>query len=340
MNMQADRPGSIPAPRADGHQQRPVIVGIDGSAGSRAALVHALAEAARRGAGLDVVSAHPTTLPWTSGSPIDVPNVYDVLRQTEASARSFVDDVRSDPAVAAIPGAGAVRVRIIAMAGAAAEALVDRSADAELLVVGSRGRSAVRSALLGSVALHCVTHAACPVVVVHALPTETPASAPVVVGVDGSPESLTALRAAVEEASRLHTDVAVVAAYMPAYYWMDMYSIATPSAAEIRDRVLERTEEMVAQVFAQRASGPGGSHPSVIVDPVEGAAEDLLVERARGAAVLVVGSRGRGAMRGLLLGSIALHCAMHASCPVLVVHPRAVRAPADVAPRSSAVAHG
>jgi nucleotide-binding universal stress UspA family protein len=340
MDMQSDRPSGIPAPRGDGPQQRHLIVGVDGSPGSRVALLHALAEAARRGTGLDVVSAHPTTLPWTGGSPIDVPNAYEVLREAQARTRSFVEDIRSDPAIEAIPGASAVPVRIIPVAGAAAEALVDRSADAELLVVGSRGRSAVRSALLGSVALHCVTHAACPVVVVHPRPAGTPAGAPVVVGVDGSAESLAALRAAVAEAARLHTDVVVAAAYLPGYYWMDMYSIATPSAAEIRGRVLERTDEMVAQVLAERGSAPDGRQPAVVVEPVEGAAEDVLVERARDAALLVVGSRGRGTMRGLLLGSIALHCAMHASCPVLVVHPRRVRAPADVAPRPSAVAHG
>ena len=340
MDVQPDRPRSIPAPRDDSAQQRRVLVGVDGSPGSRLALVQALAEAARRGAGLDVVSAHPTTLPWTGGSPIDVPDEHHVLRDAQSRMRSFVDDVRSDPAVEAIPGTGAVRPRIIAVAGAAAEALVDRSGDAEILVVGSRGRGAVRSALLGSVALHCVTHAACPVLVVHDLPTAAPAGAPVVVGVDGSPESLAALRAAVEEAARRHTGVEVLAAYMPSYYWMDMYSVALPSAAQIRGQVLERSEEMVAQVLAERATGPDGGTPTVTVNPVEGAAQDVLVERARGAAMLVVGGRGRGTMRGLLLGSIALHCAMHASCPVLVVHPHAVRAPAGVTRRAPALADG
>jgi nucleotide-binding universal stress UspA family protein len=60
---------------------------------------------------------------------------------------------------------------------------------------------------------------------------------------------------------------------------------------------------------------------------VEGAARDVLVEEGRRAALLVVGSRGRGVLRGLLLGSVALHCAMHATCPVMVVHPPAGLAP-------------
>jgi nucleotide-binding universal stress UspA family protein len=59
------------------------------------------------------------------------------------------------------------------------------------------------------------------------------------------------------------------------------------------------------------------------VQPVVGAASGVLVERSRTASLVAVGSRGRGSVRGLLLGSVALHVAMHAACPVLVVRPAA-----------------
>jgi nucleotide-binding universal stress UspA family protein len=63
----------------------------------------------------------------------------------------------------------------------------------------------------------------------------------------------------------------------------------------------------------------------VHVEVVEGPAHDVLVSRAHGAALLVVGSTGHGELGSLLLGSVALHCAMHAPCPVMVVHPRPER---------------
>jgi nucleotide-binding universal stress UspA family protein len=70
----------------------------------------------------------------------------------------------------------------------------------------------------------------------------------------------------------------------------------------------------------------------VRVHVVEGAPQDVLVARAEGAGLLVVGSRGHGPIRGLLLGSVALHVAMHAGCPVLVVRLPAVPATAVAQP--------
>jgi nucleotide-binding universal stress UspA family protein len=64
----------------------------------------------------------------------------------------------------------------------------------------------------------------------------------------------------------------------------------------------------------------------------------VLLQRARSADLLVVGSRGRGAFRGLLLGSVALHCAMHAPCPVLVVHPQVSRSDAAASRAEPAMA--
>ena len=73
-----------------------------------------------------------------------------------------------------------------------------------------------------------------------------------------------------------------------------------------------------AETMAAAARMPGG--PVVRTEAVEGAAGEVLVRAGEGADLLVVGSRGRGAVRGILLGSVALHCVLHAPCPVLVVH--------------------
>ena len=142
------------------------------------------------------------------------------------------------------------------------------------------------------------------------------------VGTDGSVGARAALAAAVAEGSRTGAEVVAVAGYVLATTWTDLSSVVPPTAEEIRADLQQRVERTVDEVLAERPAGAGPA-PKVRVEVLEGAAADVLVHAARDADLLVVGSRGRGAFRGLLLGSVALHCAMHASCPVLVVHPRA-----------------
>jgi nucleotide-binding universal stress UspA family protein len=341
MDVRTEQP-THPAGSAeeDPRRRRPrLVVGVDGSSGSRAALVHALTTAARRGADLEVVTTHPVMLSWTGGAPVDVPHVDVIRDDAESRTREFVADVRRDPVVAVVPGVGEVPVSLVVSVGPAAQELVDRSRDADLLVVGSRGRGAVRSALLGSVALHCVTHAPCPVVVVHPAAVGRPQQSRIVVGVDGSDRSRAALVAAVDEAGRRGADVVAVAAYERADYWTDLYTVALPSVEEVRADVLRGAERMVEDVL-RTAERPGVPVPHVRIEVMRGAAADLLVEVAEDADLLVVGSRGRGALRGLLLGSIALHCVMHATCPVMVVHPHSRRATREPVPAEPALAVG
>jgi nucleotide-binding universal stress UspA family protein len=297
-----------------------VVVGVDGSTGSRAALVAALTAAARRGAELEIVAAYAVTAYWMDLDVYD-PTFADSLRaETEGIVSRLVDDVRRDPAVTAVPGAATLPARTVLSAGPAAPVLLERARDADLLVVGSRGRGGVRSALLGSVALHCVTHAPCPVVVAH--PETAPAAVPprVVVGIDGSERSRAALVEGLAEAARRGGEVEAVAAYQLTDHWTALYSVPAPSAEEVRATIEEKARSFVQEVLA---AGGDRERPVVHVRTVEGPAHDVLVGAARGAALLVVGSTGRGELRSLLLGSVALHCAVHAPCPVLVVHPGA-----------------
>lgn len=311
-----------------GERGRPrVVVGIDGSQGGRAALRTALLAAAARRARLEVVSTYPVALPWTADAPTDVVDLTAVRADTNARARAFIDEVRAEMLVEDVPGLVSLEVRVVVEGGAAAPILVKRAAGADLLVVGSRGRSAVRSVLLGSVALHCVTHAPCPVVVAHGDPGGVGARGRhVAVGLDGSDAALGALREAVAEARRRRTDLDVVVAYTVADVWTDPYAFVGPSVGELRARVQDEAERLVATVTAEVA-GAGEPLPGLHVHLVEGAAQEVLVENTVDAAMLVVGSRGRGAFRGLLLGSVALYCAMHARCPVTVVHPEDRPAP-------------
>ena len=329
-----DTGGAAPARR------RPrLVVGVDGSPGSRAALAHALTTAARRGGDVEVVSAYPVLLSWAGGAPVDAGAVDPVRDDTEARMRDFVADVRRDPAVAVVPGVGEVPVSFVVSVGPAAQELVDRSRAADLLVVGSRGRGVVRSALLGSVALHCATHASCPVVVVRPAAVGRPQQSRIVVGIDGSDRSRAALVAAVDEAGRRGADVVAVAAFEQVDHWIGLPTAGIPSAEETRAEVLRGAEQLVREAL-RTSREPGVPVPHVRIEVMRGAAADLLVEVADEADLLVVGSRGRGALRGLLLGSVALHCAMRATCPVMVVRPQSHGAAGEPVGATSALVSG
>ena len=137
-----------------------VLVGVDGSPESGAALEYAVAEANRRGAALRVVatyfpenSVHGRTQPVTaSEGAIEV----DLEKET----RRMVED--------ALAGDGSQPpVEIVVAAGPAAGVLIDGSGEVDVLVLGHRGRGGFASMLLGSVSLQCVLHARCPVIVVR-----------------------------------------------------------------------------------------------------------------------------------------------------------------------------
>ncbi|GAA4547429.1 universal stress protein [Pseudonocardia xishanensis] len=142
-----------------------IVVGVDGSPESRAALNHALETAARQDAALRVVMAVQTpdySPEFDCGPP---PTPAETTETVERGLRSAVAEARTvvGPLAAAVP------VDVEAVFGAPAKALVRAAADADELVVGHRGRGAVAGAVLGSVGRYCVAHAPCTVTVVRAL---------------------------------------------------------------------------------------------------------------------------------------------------------------------------
>ncbi|MBW0113870.1 universal stress protein [Pseudonocardia abyssalis] len=144
-----------------------VVVGVDGSPGSRAALEHALQDAARRGSRLRVVAAARLPEYWaTAYGMIAPPPVSEVVEQVRVAAQELTTGV-----TAAHPDLAArVPITVEARAGSAAEVLIDASEGVDLLVVGHRGHGALSSAMLGSVGLQCVLHATCPVTVIPPVP--------------------------------------------------------------------------------------------------------------------------------------------------------------------------
>jgi nucleotide-binding universal stress UspA family protein len=140
-------------------QQAPerVLVGVDGSATSVRALQWAMRYAERTGAKLDAV--HAWQIPTTYGTPVEVLPGENFAATAQRVLNETVDRE--------LGGRDDLEVGRIAEMGYPPKLLVEQSKSADLLVVGSRGRGGFKGTLLGSVSLHCVTHAACPVVVVR-----------------------------------------------------------------------------------------------------------------------------------------------------------------------------
>lgn len=146
-------------------QSRLVVVGVDGSAESKAAVAFALRNAAARGEAVRAVTAVPEPEMWATGyGVVTLPPIDELLPEARKTAQDMVDAVVTELGETA----AGVSVTVDAVAGTPAQVLLDAAADATELVVGHRGRGGIRSALLGSVGLSCVLHAPCPVTVVRA----------------------------------------------------------------------------------------------------------------------------------------------------------------------------
>lgn len=136
----------------------------------------------------------------------------------------------------------------------------------------------------------------------------------VLVGVDGSAAAKEAVAfAAGEAALRGATLVAVMSVELPDYAWIDPYGIDRHSEADH----LATAEQRLRQVLAEA----GGQDVPVEVVVTVTPAPAALIGRSADADLLVVGSRGRGGFRGLVLGSVSMQCVLHAHCPVTVVRP-------------------
>jgi nucleotide-binding universal stress UspA family protein len=145
-----------------------IVVGVDGSEQSHEALRWAVAEARFRAA--SVVAVHvwafvpPTPIGDPGMMPMPAGDYPGQLEAERAAAQAELDAALGAAFPDGVPGEVETRLA----EGDAAEALVDEAEAADLLVVGSRGRSGIASVLLGSVSRHVVSHAPCPVVVVKA----------------------------------------------------------------------------------------------------------------------------------------------------------------------------
>jgi nucleotide-binding universal stress UspA family protein len=269
-----------------------VVVGVDGSGPSARAALWAAAEAVR----LSV----PLRLVLVNDDPVREPYAKEVVHDISTRCRHAVGELDINGEVAY---------------GHPAEELVRRSASARLIVVGSHGHGAFRDALLGSISAAVATHASSPVVVVRGV---APKSGPVVVGVDESAGSRTALQYAFDAANRRGSELVAVQALPNAYFIPGPYDHPDRDGDHPdRDGLLTQAEHHLAEQVAARA----GTYPDVTVRRIVSnvAPVEALCKASQHAQLLVVGHRGRGGFAGLLLGSVARGVLHHAPCPVGVV---------------------
>jgi nucleotide-binding universal stress UspA family protein len=136
-------------------------------------------------------------------------------------------------------------------------------------------------------------------------------SRPIVVGVDGSPQSIEALREAAELARLLDAPLQALNAWQFPVGYDGGFPKEMWSPEAESERLLES---------AIGAAFPDGRPAGLAVTSAAGPAAGVLVDKSREACMLVLGSRGRGGFAGLLLGSVSTSCAQHAHCPVLIMH--------------------
>lgn len=284
-----------------------VVVGYDGSPDAQAALEWAIREAAARHLGVRVVYAEPE-LSGLEGAALTLSETPGAEPSLPAQGPALVARAAELVARAGVP------VRTIATDGTPASVLVDQSQDAQMCVLGSRGLGSVSSAILGSTVSHVASHAHCPVIVIQARGSS---DGPVVIGIDGSAESEDTLGWAIDHASRHGLDVEVLHAYS-----IPVYPGVVPYVPPVE--ITQATADFEERVAHEALAGWSDRYPDVRITTrvAHGRPAQALIEATERASLTVVGSRGRGAFLGMLLGSTSQALLHHAKGSVAVLRHR------------------
>ena len=286
----------------------PVTVGVDGSEASLNAVAWAAAEAGRYGRSMKLVyvNSWPTysSAMWPAWGPPEGRDGIEAGRQ-----------ILADAARRAAETAPATQVTTEIVDGGPASVLLDRAGKSALLVVGRRGAGGFPQLLVGSVATQVAIYAPCPVAIVpeHANPP-VDGGPGIVVGIDGSDECQAAIEYAFSEASLRGCRLTAVRSW----YWpADDPAIIEPAPLPAH-HLLEQQ-----RVVSEALAGWAEKYPDVKARTMVAHHRPAraLLDAAAGADMLVVGSRGSGGFRSLLLGSVGETVARHAHCPVVIVRP-------------------
>ncbi|MBC7441863.1 MAG: universal stress protein [Ramlibacter sp.] len=279
-----------------------VIVAIDGGPASRAALEWALDRALTA----ERLQSTPVTLELTTvvelgWSPAGAPQ-DDFQPAYERALAAAVR--RVEQAAPQCRKTGYIRH------GVPTDELVRASQAADLLVIGTNKTGALAGAVYGTLPLRLAAHAKCPVIVVPA--AWAPRTGHVVVGLEDDATAAGALFFAAREAARFGRPLSLVHA------WEIPATVAVEFGAVIPYDELRQAH---TEILASRAGRVRAANPALEVTEVleQGPPAYVLVEAARDAALIVVGTHGRSAVGSLILGSVSHDVLLNLPCPVAVV---------------------
>ncbi|MFI1212568.1 universal stress protein [Streptomyces sp. NPDC020802] len=286
----------------------PIVVGVDGSEPSLRAVDWAADEAVLHGLPLRVVYAslweryEGTSLADDVGKPSEQVMAEDIVETAARRARLRQPDLKVSTDV---------------LPEEPEYALVRESRSATLLVTGSRGRSGLAEALLGSVSLTVAGHAQCPMIVIrgnHDNQARTATNGRVVVGVGEKPADSAAVRFAFEEARRRGVRLDAVRAWRWPAHESTGHPLLTGEPARLHAQQAVETLETALQdapadVESRRRT-------------VEGRTRTVLVDASRDADLLIIGAKRRPGHHGLQLGRVTHGVLHHCACPVVIVPER------------------
>lgn len=289
-----------------------VVVAVDGSPASENAVRWAANTAMKRGVPLRLAASY--TMPQFMYAEGMVPpqELFDELQEEAMEkvekARGIAHEVAPD-----------IKVGYTVAEGSPIDMLLDMSNSVTMIVMGSRGLGGLSGMVMGSVSAAVVSHAHCPVVVVREDNNVTPENkyGPVVVGVDGSEISQQATDFAFAEAAARGAKLVAI------HTWMDMQVQASLAGLAAAQQEWDVVEDEQTQLLQERLEPLLKQYPQVEVEMVIARDRPIraLVDNAKDAQLLVVGSHGRGGFRGMLLGSTSRALLQSAPCPLVVVRP-------------------
>ena len=284
--------------------ETPIVVGVDGSEPSRHAVNWAVGEAQARNLPVHLLSA------WFSDYGADA--LGPLVPTIEDDSQSLLDTIAAE----ARHVSPQLSITTQTIHSQPASALIAASRQADTIVVGSRGLGAVKEAFAGSTSMQVTAYASCPVVVVREISAPSGSGQRIVVGVDGSDLSVDATGYAFAAAAQRGLALTVIHAWNINAY---THGVAVSALSDVWADLRTEQEVMTAAAIA----GWQEKYPQVDVRThiLQGRPADILVDASEHAALVVVGSRGRGGFRGLLLGSVSRDVLHRAHCPVAVVRP-------------------
>jgi nucleotide-binding universal stress UspA family protein len=290
---------------------KPIVVGVDGSESASAAVAWAARAAAALSLPLHIVTvvhipAFYYTEPYLAESFKE--ELEDTAKARLGSARVHAKQTVDAP----------IDITTEQFEAKVSQTLIDLSANAHMVVLGSRGHGELTGLLIGSTTSAVAAHGHCPLVVVRGrtMDGQPPTEGPIVVGVDGSESSRAALEVAFEQAAARGASLVAV------NVWSDV-SVQPSLGASPDDPLWSSIQTGEEVVLSERLAGYQERYPDVTVERV--VARDrpvrVLSEFAEKAQLIVVGSRGRGGFTGMLLGSTSNALLHTADCPVMIVRP-------------------